>query len=118
MATTSGDVLFEEHQQFRQAWLWGVLLGVCAVAGCAVLAAVMGGGSPWVVLVLLPPAGLVWLLYALDMRVRVDGEALFIRFAPLARKQIPLATIASCELSTYRPLVEYGGWGVRYSLSG
>jgi hypothetical protein len=110
---------FEERQRFRQPWLWAVMLGVASAATASVALAVSTGqASHWVVLFLAGPAVLVYLLYRLELEVRVDDETLSIRFAPLSRKRIPLATIASCEPRTYRPLVEYGGWGIRYSLSG
>ncbi|UCG50968.1 MAG: hypothetical protein JSW58_12305 [Candidatus Latescibacterota bacterium] len=57
--------------------------------------------------------------------VRPDG--LFVRFIPFHRRfnQIPLAGVARCEARTYRPIREYGGWGIRggvgkkaYNVSG
>lgn len=84
MAAPSESVSFEERQRFRQPWLLAVLLGACAVAGCAVFAAVRSRrGSPWMALAVLLPGLLVWLLYRLDMGVRVDGQALSVRFSPL-----------------------------------
>jgi hypothetical protein len=119
MATPSESISFEEHQRFRQPWLWTVLLGACAVAGCAVFVAVRSGReSPWMALTLLLPGLLAWLLYRLDMGVRVDGQALSVRFSPLWGTRIALADVASCEPRVYRPVLEYGGWGVRYSPFG
>jgi hypothetical protein len=119
MTATSQPILFEEHQRFRQPWLWAMLLGACVVAGGDVVGAVRGGrGSPWTALILLLPASLVWLLYALEMGVRVDAEAVSVRFCPLWGTRIPLDDVISCEPRTYRPILEYGGWGVRYSPFG
>ena len=119
MSTPSASVSFEEHQRFRQPWLWAVLLGACGVAGYAVFAAARSGrSSPWMALTLLLPGLLVWLLYRLDMGVWVDGQALSVRFSPLWGTCIALADVVSCEPRTYRPVLEYGGWGVRYSPFG
>ena len=119
MTAPSESILFEEHQRFRQPWLWAVLLCACVVAGGSFVASVLGGrGSPWTVLILLLPAALVWLLYVVDMRVRVDAEALSVRFSPIWGTRIPLADVVSCEPRVYRPVLEYGGWGVRYSPFG
>ena len=115
----SDTARFEEHQRFRQPWLWAILLGACVVSAAAAIVAIRDGrGSPWAALFVLLPASLAWLLYRLDMAVRVDGQALSIGFLPLWRTRIPLADIASCEPRTYRPILEYGGWGVRYSPFG
>ncbi len=38
-----------------------------------------------------------------------------IRWIPFGRKIVPLVDIGSCEPRTYRPLREYGGWGVRWA---
>lgn len=52
------------------------------------------------------------------MGVQVDGQALSVRFSPLWGTRIPLSDVTSCEPRTYRPILEYGGWGVRYSPFG
>ena len=111
-----GHSHFEERQRFRQVWLWAVLLGIAAVSTAAVLISVRE--LSWTALFLLTPAALVYLLYRLELDVRVDDRALSIRFTPLVRKSIPLSEIAAVAPRTYRPLLEYGGWGIRYSLSG
>jgi hypothetical protein len=51
-------------------------------------------------------------------RIRVDHRHLHVRFFPLLRKSIPLEEIARWEARTYRPILEYGGSGLRYSWKG
>ena len=115
MADPPDTPVFEEHQRFRQPWLWAVLLMACLLAANAALGAVLGRrGTPWVVLPALLPVLLAILLYSLDMHVRVDGQAVSVRYSPLWGTRISLADIASCEARSYRPILEYGGWGVRY----
>ena len=36
----------------------------------------------------------------------------------LGRRRFAFDDIASCEARTYRPLLEYGGWGIRWGPSG
>ena len=57
--------------------------------------------------------------------VRPGG--LYIRFSPFHRDfhQIPLERIGSCRSIRYRPILDYGGWGIRmgfrkkaYNISG
>jgi hypothetical protein len=48
----------------------------------------------------------------------VDTEAVRIHFFPVWKKTIPLAEVVRWEARTYRPILEYGGWGIRYTLKG
>lgn len=63
--------------------------------------------------VLLFPALITALFTRLDVEVRPNQ--LFIAFGPLhlIRKRIPLADIESVRGLTYRPIREFGGWGIR-----
>ena len=103
--------LFEEEQRFRQWWLWAILGGSCILT----LWAGSLAHSRIPVLVNLP---LLWLFYALRLETRVDAAEIRLRFFPLTRRTIPLAEIQSCEARTYRPIGEYGGWGIRCGFSG
>lgn len=122
MNAATEAVLFEEEQRFRQPWLWALLLGIMVIEFAAfVLVAeqAAGGGGLFIfagaLVVLL---GIIWLMYSLRLTVRVYPDRLHIHFFPLVRREIPLDEIASYEARTYRPLLEYGGWGLRYSFTG
>lgn len=60
----------------------------------------------------------VMLSMRLVTMVRRDG--LYLRFAPLHRKYrvIPWKEIARAESMVYRPLLDYGGWGIKYGRKG
>ena len=109
-----GDGLFLEEQRFLPGYLASALLfGI--LIGWGVL--VVGGlirdlTGPVVVLVLL-------IFFALArLVIRVSPEGLDVEFRPLTRRHIPLADIASCESRVYRPILEYGGWGIRSGWKG
>jgi hypothetical protein len=120
-ATTSNEeAFFQESQSFRQPWMWGLMLAVAVVmaAGLAVGLASGPQGAEGVVVqaaVVLVWALLCLFLYALRLSVRVDRHYLHVRFFPLLRRDIPLEDVAHWEARTYRPLLEYGGWGIRWS---
>jgi hypothetical protein len=40
------------------------------------------------------------------------------RFCPFVRREILFRGIRRCDARTYRPVWEYGGWGVRFGLRG
>ena len=48
--------------------------------------------------------------------VRDDG--IYVRLTPFPFRRIPFEEISSATVRRYRPLVEYGGYGIRYGLSG
>jgi len=124
---------FVEVQRFRQWWIWLVL-----VVDLALMLVLFGYGmfqqlvqnQPWgdrpmsdnaLVLVgsaaILFSLGLLSLFLVARLEITVGPEALSIRFRPFSARRIPYGDIASVEARTYRPLVEYGGWGIRWSLS-
>ncbi len=106
--------LFEEHQSFRQPWIWALMAATLAVLLVASLLATEGRAVTWAVLAAVLAVAV--LLYAVTLTVRVDAEAVRIRFFPLGKKTIPLGDVVRWEARTYRPIREYGGWGIRYTL--
>ena len=44
---------------------------------------------------------------------RVTNEAVTVRFGVFYRTQVPVAEIRQAEAVEYRPIAEYGGWGIR-----
>ena len=122
-ATGSGaDVsAFSETQYFRSNWA-AVIAAVAAIA-CVVAATQMlwrsdfSDGGPLVPLVVLGAvaAGLIFG----KLRVDVRPSGLWVRMVPLTRQRcFGWETIRSAEARTYRPIREYGGWGVRWGRAG
>jgi hypothetical protein len=124
--TATHDVLFEGQQQFRQVWIWGLLAGVFLLVVGSFTWGVISepekvAGGVWI----LPAAiflsiygGVALLLWFMRLTVRVDHHHLHVRFFPLLTKNIPLEEIEQAEARTYRPILEYGGWGLRYGWKG
>ena len=125
-------VQYSETQYFRQLWLWLIL------GGSAVLTAGIFGhglyvqfvqGRPWgdrpmsdtalivtASLMFLLEGGLIALFAAAHLRTEVRDDGLYLRFFPfhLSFHRLPLADVAHVEPVTYRPIMDYGGWGIRY----
>lgn len=125
---------FREEQRFTQRWLWIIL-----IVTMLILLGVFGFGfiqqlilgKPWGdrpvsdttlllvgSVVLLFSGGLIYLFYTLRLITEVRDNGLQVRFYPLRSKRIPYQVIISCEARRYRPLAEYGGWGIKYGRSG
>ena len=111
-----GALRFQEVQRFSGNWLtWVAGIGlVAALAGC-----IVGGFHPGNVILLVVLACVGFLFCFGELRTEVRDEALYTRVFPLTRQhRFTWDEIRSCEARTYRPLIEYGGWGVRCGRGG
>ncbi|WP_161889243.1 DUF6141 family protein [Pontibacter russatus] len=123
------QVLFREEQHFRQTWLWVVVLGVSAIFWSGFVAQVLLGNSfgsrpasdvELILLFLLMGIGLPFFFYRMSMTTVVQPGELQARFWPfhLRPVRIPLRTLRGYERITYKPLRDYGGWGIRWGMKG
>jgi hypothetical protein len=130
------DVIFREVQRFHQRWLW-----VLVILAALVLIGPFGYGmvqqlvfdKPWGdrpmsdtalavtgTLAILFAIGIVALFASTKLITEVRTDGLYIRFVPfhLSFRRIPLEDLAGFEARTYRPIREYGGWGIRFGRRG
>lgn len=58
------------------------------------------------------------LFFLLQLNTEIDERGIHYKFLPfhLNNKTIPWNEIKECYVRTYRPLMEYGGWGYRISI--
>lgn len=71
------------------------------------------GFSPWVYGVLILVAVILVGVTTMRMRTVVTPDAIEVRFGALYFKRVPLREIAHAEAIVYRPVRDYGGWGIR-----
>jgi hypothetical protein len=71
-------------------------------------------------LFILLSAGLLWLMWAARLITEVRDDGIYIRFHPFHRgfRGFLWDEIESFEACTYRPILEYGGWGIRSGSTG
>lgn len=130
----SNRILFSETQRFRQWWLWIILIGVNGLFIVSLIqefvlktpepgqgmntALILSGIIPLIITVF-------FLNIKLETEVKEDG--IYVRLFPLHLKYkfFAWSDIASAEVRTYKPIKEYGGWGLRgmgknmaYNVSG
>ena len=107
---------YEENQWFA-SWVYVMLAGVAVSFSLAVwLAAAPGDTGAWYLHAAIL-AGLMLVANVLFLTTRAGNGELYIRFGvffPLYRKRIPLSEISEVRCVTYRPLVNAGGWGIRF----
>ncbi len=125
IANEMKTMLFSEQQYFRKWWVWLILIGINGLVLYKGFGSLLYGGSleyihPDDVMV----AGTILLVTVfiliihLDTRIYADG--IYVRFFPLnlELKKYGWEEISSSYLREYQPIVEYGGWGLRWGPSG
>jgi hypothetical protein len=122
------DVLFKEKQKFTQWWLWLILLSVNGMVVYGFFDLYLSGESQrnsesdhvamWIALLLIPLLSLLFVAFRLDTLVKSDG--VYFRFFPIHRKYryYPWEQLAELYVREYAPILEYGGWGIRWGLFG
>lgn len=125
---------YREVQSFRQPWIWVLVLMPCAlmlwIFGHG-LVHQLGRGVPWgnqpmtdtgliltSIWIFALCCGVVWLFLIMSLRVEVRSDALHVHFKPLKRRTVAYSDIAKVEAVRYRPIVHYGGWGIRRGRKG
>ena len=119
---------FTETQRFRQWWMW-LVLALPAFFGwlAFVVQILLGrefGNQPapdWVVILIWAFGALLlpWFILRLSLETRVvAGEGVDLRFWPFRGRTFPFESIESATPGTYRPIREFGGWGVRWGGKG
>jgi hypothetical protein len=98
---------FREVQRFRQPWIWALL------GGLALLLLVLGPISWGGVAII---GAIAVLLYSLRLQTEVRADGIYIKMWPLHRsfRQISWSEIERYESKRYKPIREFGGWGIRW----
>ena len=111
--------VYREEQWFPQ--FVGALLGGAAVAAAVSVAAARSLAPLWVRRLLAGAGGLLALGGAFTpMRTTVTREGVTVTFGlpGWIRFHIAADEIRGVEAVTYRPLAEFGGWGIRFGAGG
>ncbi len=99
------------QQRFALVWL---LVLVAIGTGSVYLS--HAAGQPAYIFLL--PAGLSLLLYAtFYLNLDVSAAGVEFQLTPFFRRSYPWHTITSAEAIRYKPLLDFGGWGFRYSFT-
>jgi hypothetical protein len=124
-------ILFKEEQKFGQWWIWFILLSAFAVSVVPIWYGLFNQvttGQPWgdnpssngvlaltASLTTLLMAGIFLLFKNMRLQVEIYENGIRFRYPPLVRKwrKIARTEIERYEVGKYRPVAEYGGWGIR-----
>ena len=119
--------IFTETQRPRQSWLF-LVIALLALIGWGVFIQQIVRGKPvgdnpmpdwgaWLMAALL---GVVLPLFLLWFRMEttVYPDRVEVRMTPFVHRVFGPSEIAGAAARTYRPMREFGGWGVRWGLRG
>jgi hypothetical protein len=120
---------FREVQRFRQPWLWLLIAVIFGVTVWGFVQQIVLGrpfgqnpASDTVVMIIALVFGIAFPVLFLvgNLTVEVRGDGLYYRFLPFhwSFRRISAETLAKYEVQTYRPIRDYGGWGIRYGRGG
>lgn len=117
------NALFHEVQPLRMWWVWLILLIPIAVARWFLTVQIIFGipvgnnPAPDVVTLLIwvfAGVGLPLFAYSAKLITDVRMDGIFLRYFPFYSRIITFSDVISHEIREYRPLVEYGGWCIRF----
>ena len=122
-------VIFREVQQFKQVWIWALILLVTGTAWLGFIRQIIfqqqfgnrpAPDSMMFIIWILFGMGLPLFFLSLKLITEVRANGLYIKFFPLHRKfqKFDFLNLNRFEVTTYSPLKEYGGWGIRYGVKG
>jgi hypothetical protein len=120
-----GFCFYREVQRFRQFWLWLLIAGIFGGTVWGFVQQIVLGRpfgqnpAPDIVLMIITfvfGVALPVLFLVGNLTVEVRGDGLYYRFFPFhwSFRRISPGTLVSYEVRTYRPIRDYGGWGIRY----
>ena len=115
---------FEESQRFGQIWLWIVIIGVSILMIVQVPLDIIrqSGSEPMsstniVILIfsLVFVVGINILFFISRLKTKINNDGIEITFPPFFSKpkSFPWDEIKEAYVRKYKPIWEYGGWGIR-----
>ncbi len=106
---------FYEIQQFRSKWVWAIIL----ISLYALILTIIGIASILLSIILVSIGfGFFWLFYRMYLLTAIKEDGIQIKFFPFTDFLIPFNKIKDYKIKEYRPIIDYGGWGIRFNKSG
>jgi hypothetical protein len=116
--------IYREVQSFTLKWVWTFILAVALFIWYAFFQKVIIGkpvGSKpapdqamWILWAVFG-MGLPLFFHSLKLVVELREKELYIRFFPFPARVIPYQNLKNYEAAEFRPLRDYGGYGLRWS---
>lgn len=122
------EILFTEKQKFRQWWVWTILLGINGLFILGFIKQILFrqqfGDNPMsdkgLIIFMLFMFLFTFLFSQIGLETQITNKGIAIRFLLFERnyKLFKWSEISKYYIRQYRPLMEYGGWGIKYGNRG
>ena len=127
---------YSEIQRFRQPWLWSILITVwISVIGALgfvvnrqLVQDISYGNSSMndsglkasLILAIVFVTALIVLFAKAKLSTQITKKYIRYKFYPLHKsyRKIDWKSVSKCEVVTYQPASQYGGWGIRAGKNG
>ncbi|MCS3802175.1 hypothetical protein [Niastella sp. OAS944] len=125
---SDNDILFSEKQQFRQWWIWLLLVCLNAPFVAGVIKQI-GWGQPFgddpmtntqLICAASTVALLTIFILSIRLETQIKPDGIYVQFYPFhfSYRYYPWNALRKSYVRQYSPIGEYGGWGLRLGAFG
>lgn len=123
---TTESSTFQETQYFRNPLIFILLFAIFGIAIWGIVQQLIlnvpfgNNPAPDYILILFSMIPVIFLLFFIFMKQKtvIDKESIQVTISPFGRRRMLWANIEKAYIRTYKPIMEYGGWGIRYGFAG
>jgi len=116
------DHQYSETQHFRNPFIYILLLALLGLGIWGIIQQIFLGTpfgtkpAPDVLLIIFAMIPILFLLFFIFMKQKtlIGAEGIEVIISPFGSRRIAWKNIEKTYIRTYQPLLEYGGWGIRY----
>jgi hypothetical protein len=115
-------IVYKEMQGFKQSWLRYILPVSFVIAIIIFLLQVFTkqeylSDALFATIII---ACIAFFLFSIRMETLIKTDGIYVRYSPFHRQHqfFPWETIQAISIRKYNPLLEYGGWGIRFGIFG
>jgi hypothetical protein len=116
------NIVYKERQFFRNPFILMLLLAIIGMSIWALVQQVFLGKpfgqnpAPDAFVILFSMFPVIFLLFFLFMRLdtNIDETSISVSMSPFGSRKIAWKNVEKAYVRKYKPLMEFGGWGIRY----
>jgi hypothetical protein len=122
------SILFHEQQRFNQWWFWLILVLINIIPFYGIYQQIIMGqtfgtkpmSNTGLIIFACFTILLPLFIFSFRLVTLIKQDGIYVRFYPIQTKMkfYSWTDINKLYIRKYKPLMEYGGWGLRYGFSG